>query len=145
MFRCCPYCFPLHETTHIGFMHIMPPSTFHIKNPSNAKLASLSIFRKWPVSMATIGNNRKIQKKYNISVHIQAIFIILLSGHISILLRLPRVSVCLCAKFDQFLPVRSHFDTKHPVHFFHIATFPSPTLDRFLRSIVLCFLRKTII
>ena len=36
-------------------------------------------------------------------------------------------SVCLCAKFDQFLPVRSHFDTKHPVNFFHIATFPSPT------------------
>ena len=31
------------------------------------------------------------------------------------------------AKFDQFLPVRSHFDTKRPVNFFHIATFPSPT------------------
>ena len=27
------------------------------------------------------------------------------------------------AKFDQFLPVRSHFDTKRPVNFFHIATF----------------------
>ena len=35
--------------------------------------------------------------------------------------------VCVCAKFDQFLPVRPHFDTKRPVHFFHIATFPSPT------------------
>ena len=35
--------------------------------------------------------------------------------------------VCVCAKCDQFLPVRSHFDTKRPVHFFHIATFPSPT------------------
>ena len=35
--------------------------------------------------------------------------------------------VCLFAKLDQFLPVRSHFDTKRPVHFFHIATFPSPT------------------
>ena len=35
--------------------------------------------------------------------------------------------VCVCAKFDQFLPVRSHFDTKRPVNFFHIATFPSPT------------------
>ena len=45
----------------------------------------------------------------------------------SILLKETRVSVCLCAKFDQFLPVRSHFDTKRPVHFFHIATFPSPT------------------
>ena len=32
------------------------------------------------------------------------------------------------AKFDQFLPVRSHFDTKRPVNYFHIATFPSPTL-----------------
>ena len=31
------------------------------------------------------------------------------------------------AKFDQFLPVCSHFDTKRRVHFFHIATFPSPT------------------
>ena len=31
------------------------------------------------------------------------------------------------AKVDQFLPVRSLFDTKRPVHFFHIATFPSPT------------------
>ena len=35
--------------------------------------------------------------------------------------------MCLCAKFDQFLPIRSHFDTKRPVNFFHIATFPSPT------------------
>ena len=46
-----------------------------------------------------------------------------------------RVCVCVCvcvcvfvfAKLDQFLPVRSHFDTKRPVNFFHIATFPSPT------------------
>ena len=37
------------------------------------------------------------------------------------------VCVCVCAKFDQFLPVRSHFDTKRPVKCFHIATFPSPT------------------
>ena len=35
--------------------------------------------------------------------------------------------MCLCAKFDQFLPVRSHFDTKRPVNCFHTATFPSPT------------------
>ena len=35
--------------------------------------------------------------------------------------------VCVCAKFDQFLPVRSHFDTKRPVNCFHISTFPSPT------------------
>ena len=34
----------------------------------------------------------------------------------------------MCAKFYQFLPVRSHFDTKRPVNFFHTATFPSPTL-----------------
>ena len=32
-----------------------------------------------------------------------------------------------CATFDQFLPVHSHFDTKRPVNFFHIPTFPSPT------------------
>ena len=37
------------------------------------------------------------------------------------------VCVCVCAKFDPFLPVRSYFDTKRPVNFFHIATFPSPT------------------
>ena len=30
-------------------------------------------------------------------------------------------------QLDQFLPVRSHFDTKRPVNLFHIATFPSPT------------------
>ena len=35
--------------------------------------------------------------------------------------------VCVFAKLDQFLPVRSHFDTKRTVNFFHIATFPSPT------------------
>ena len=45
----------------------------------------------------------------------------------SILLWETRVCVCVCAQFDQFLPVRSHFDTKRPVNFFHIATFPSPT------------------
>ena len=37
---------------------------------------------------------------------------------------------CVCAKFDQFLPVRSHFDTKRPVKFFHIATFQSATFGR---------------
>ena len=37
------------------------------------------------------------------------------------------VCVCVCAKFDTFLPVRSHFETKRPVHFFHVANFPSPT------------------
>ena len=50
--------------------------------------------------------------------------------------------MCVFAKLDQFLPVRSHFDTKRPVNFFHIATFPSLPLDRFLRSIVLCFFTK---
>ena len=34
-------------------------------------------------------------------------------------------SVCLCAKFDQFLPVRSHFDTKRPINSVRIATFQS--------------------
>ena len=37
------------------------------------------------------------------------------------------VSVCVCAKFDQFLPGRSHFDSKRPEFFFRIATFPSAT------------------
>ena len=42
------------------------------------------------------------------------------------------VCVCVCvAKLDQFLPVRSHFDTKRPVNFFHIATFPFGPLFAF--------------
>ena len=41
----------------------------------------------------------------------------------SLLLILPRV----CAKFDQFLPERSHFDSKRPENFVRIATFPSAT------------------
>ena len=44
----------LHDSTHNGFLQIMHPRTFLVKNPSDAKLASLSVFRKWPVSMATI-------------------------------------------------------------------------------------------
>ena len=36
----------LHESTHNGFLQIMHPRTFLIKNPSDAKLASLSVFRK---------------------------------------------------------------------------------------------------
>ena len=35
--------------------------------------------------------------------------------------------VCVCAKFDQFLPSRSHFDSKRPEKFVRIATFPSAT------------------
>ena len=35
----------LHERTNNGFLQIMHPRTFHIKNPRNAKLASLSILR----------------------------------------------------------------------------------------------------
>ena len=30
--------------------------------------------------------------------------------------------MCVFAKLDQFLPVRSHFDTKRPVNFFHKVT-----------------------
>ncbi len=38
--------------------------------------------------------------------------------------------MCVFAKLDQFLPIRSHFDTKRPVNFFHIATFQSATFGR---------------
>ena len=55
------------------------------------------------------------------------------------------VCVCVFAKFDQFLPVRSHFDTKRPVHFFHVATFQSATFGRPLFAFVLCVLRQKII
>ena len=52
---------------------------------------------------------------------------------------------CVCAKFDQFLPVRSHFDTKRPVNFFHIATFQSATFGRPIFAFVFCVLRQKII
>ena len=60
----------LHWNTHNGFLQIMHTRTFHIKNPSDAKLASLSFFfyRKWHVSMTTIVNIKKY-KKLNILVH----------------------------------------------------------------------------
>ena len=32
--------------------------------------------------------------------------------------------VCQCAKFDQFLPERSHFGSKRPENFVRIAKFP---------------------
>ena len=53
--------------------------------------------------------------------------------------------VCVFAKFDQFLPVRSHFDTKRPVKIFHVATFQSATFGRPLFAFVLCVLRQKII
>ena len=34
------------------------------------------------------------------------------------------VDVCQCAKFDQFLPVRSHFESKRSEKFVRIAKFP---------------------
>ena len=37
------------------------------------------------------------------------------------------VCVSACEKFDQFLPARSHFDSKRPEIFARIATFPSAT------------------
>ena len=50
--------------------------------------------------------------------------------------------VCVHAKFDQFLPARSHFDSKRPENFVRIATFPSATFGPLLRSIVLYFFTK---
>ena len=34
------------------------------------------------------------------------------------------VDVCQCAKFDQFLPARSHFESKRRENFIRIAKFP---------------------
>ena len=54
--------------------------------------------------------------------------------------------VCVCAKFDQFLPARSHFDSKRPENFVRIATFPSAAFGPlFAFHCPLFFLRKTII
>ncbi len=44
--------------------------------------------------------------------------------------------VCVFAKFDQFLSVRSHFDTKRPENFFLIQLSHPLPLDRILRSIM---------
>jgi hypothetical protein len=46
------------------FLQIMHLGTIHIKNPSDAKLASLSILRKWLVSMATVTKIEKYKKSY---------------------------------------------------------------------------------
>ena len=62
----------LHESTHNGVLQIMHPRTFHINNPSDAKLASLSILRKWPVSMAIIVKSKNT--KSEISQYIFKIF-----------------------------------------------------------------------
>ena len=55
--------------------------------------------------------------------------------------------VCVCAKFDQFLPARSYFESIRPENFVRIARFPYAAFGphRFLRSIVLYFLRETMI
>ena len=47
------------------------------------------------------------------------------------------------SKFDEFLAGRSQFDSDHGVDFLrlHLAN-PRPLCDRFLRFIVLCFLRR---
>ena len=74
--------------------------------------------------------------------------LVILSFHIYIYTTVGDASglcVCVCAKFDKFLPVRSHFDTKRPVIFFHIATFQSATFGRQLFAFVLCVLRQKII
>ena len=64
------------------FLQIMHPRTFHIKNPNDAKLASLSICQAGIIEkMACFHVINRKYKKYNISVHILAIFTILVSGH----------------------------------------------------------------
>ena len=45
--------------------------------------------------------------------------------YISILLKEMRVCVCVFAKLDQFLPVRSQFDSNQHVNSVRIATFQS--------------------
>ena len=64
----------------------------------------------------------------------------------SLLLISPRVSVCQCAKFDQFLPARSHFDSKRPENFVRIAKFPYAAFGPlFAFHCPLFFLRETMI
>ena len=44
--------------------------------------------------------------------------------YVSILTTNLAVCVCQCAKFDQFLPARSHFGSKRPGNFVRLAKFP---------------------
>ena len=50
--------------------------------------------------------------------------------------------MCQCAKFDQFLPARSYFESKRAENFVRIAKFTYAAFDRFLRSIVLYFFTR---
>ena len=53
--------------------------------------------------------------------------------------------VCVFAKFDQFLPVRSHFDTKRPVKIFtQQLSNLLPLGDRFLRLSFVFYDKKSL-
>ena len=51
----------------------------------------------------------------------------------------------LSSKFDEFLPVRSQFDSDHRIHFSTPTSCQSATFVRPLFAFVLCFLREKII
>ena len=56
------------------------------------------------------------------------------------------VDVCQCAKFDQFLPARSHFESKRPENCVRIAKFPYAAFGPlFAFHCPLFFLRETMI
>ena len=53
------------------------------------------------------------------------------------------VDVCQCAKFDQFLPTRSHFESKRSENFVRIAKFPYAAFGPlFAFHCPLCFTRN---
>ena len=78
-------------------------------------------------------------------IHMSHLYVYVSSIHLCIIYTTKGdACVCVFAKLDQFLPVRSQLDSNQHVHSVRIATFQSANLDRFfLRSIVLCFFTKT--
>ena len=66
--------------------------------------------------MASIG--RKIlEPKQTTPTHI-------LKDKVTLAILTTNLAACQCAKFDKFLPARSHFDSKRPENFVRIAKFP---------------------
>ena len=55
------------------------------------------------------------------------------------------VDVCQCAKFDQFLPGRSHSESKRPENFVRIAKFPYAAFGPLFAFHCPLFLRETMI
>ena len=70
-------------------------------------------------------------------IHVLYIFLILTTNL--------AVDVCQCAQFDQFLPARSHFESKRSENFVRIAKFPYAAFGPLFAFHCPLFLRETMI